>query len=88
MAVKRLPRMKSGPRKGQAVPKKYRSLPASAFALGRGRYPINTPKRARSALTRIAQHGTPAQQVKVRRAVKRRYPSIQVSGLPRSKRRR
>lgn len=77
---KNLPRMTSGPRKGQAVPKKYRGLPASAFALGKGRYPINTAKRARNALARVAQHGSPQQQAKVRAAVKRKYPSIKVAG--------
>lgn len=63
------------------VPKKYRRLPASAFALSKGHYPINTPKRARSALARISANGTPAQKTKVRRAVKRKYPKMQVSGL-------
>jgi hypothetical protein len=52
-----------------------------SFALGKGRYPINTKKRARSALSRISAHGTSAQKTKVRRAVKRKYPSIKVSGL-------
>jgi hypothetical protein len=73
---RKVPRVASGPLKGQPVPKKYRKLPATSFALGDGRYPINTPKRARSALSRIAQNGTPAQQKTVRAAVKRRYPKI------------
>jgi hypothetical protein len=75
-----LPRVTSGPLKGHVVPKKYRKLPASDFALGDGRYPINTPKRARSALSRIVGNGTPAQQVTVQTAVRKRYPSIAVGG--------
>jgi hypothetical protein len=70
------PRVASGPLKGQPVPKKYRKLPATAFALGDGRYPINTPKRARNALSRVAQNGTPAQQKTVKSAVEKRYPGI------------
>jgi hypothetical protein len=62
------------------VPKKYRKLPASAFALGKGKYPVNTPKRARSALSRIAANGTPAQQKTVQAAVRKKYPSIAVAG--------
>jgi hypothetical protein len=81
MAAKKtnVPRETSGPLKGQPVPKKYRSLPASDFALGRGRYPINTPLRARDALSRIAANGTPAQQAIVQKDVRQRYPSIAVA---------
>lgn len=79
-AKKSLPRVTSGPLKGQPVPKKYRGLPSSDFALGAGRYPINTPKRARSALSRVAGNGTPAQQATVRAKVAKRYPSIKVAG--------
>jgi hypothetical protein len=64
----------------QPVPKKYRKLPASAFALGKGRYPVNTAKRARSALSRIAQNGTAAQQKTVQAVVRKKYPSIAVAG--------
>jgi hypothetical protein len=65
----------TAPRK-TPVPKKYRKVPAGDFALGKGHYPINTPKRARNALSRVAQNGTPADQKKVRAAVKRKYPKI------------
>lgn len=64
-----------------ATPKKYRGISASNFALGKGRYPINTPGRARSALARISANGTPAQKTTVRRAVKAKYPKMQVLGL-------
>jgi hypothetical protein len=67
------------------VPKKYRKLPASAFALGKGRYPINTPGRARNALARVAQNGTPGQVATVKAAVRKKYPSIAVAGKKRSK---
>jgi len=66
--------------KKTAVPKKYRNVPAGDFALGKGKYPVNTPKRARSALSRIAQNGTPAQQKTVQAAVRKKYPSIAVNG--------
>jgi len=77
----KLPRITSGPSTGQPVPKKYRALPASDFALGPGRYPINTPARARNALARIAQNGTPAQQTTVQTAVRKKYPNIAVGGM-------
>jgi len=62
------------------VPKKYRSVPAGDFALSKGKYPINTAKRARSALSRIAANGTPAQQKTVQAAVRKKYPAIKVAG--------
>jgi hypothetical protein len=46
------------------------------FALKGRRYPIHDKAHARSALSRVAQHGTPAEKAKVRRAVKRKFPSI------------
>ena len=67
--------------------KNGKPLPGSSFALpgggpdGEDAYPIDTPGRARNALSRIAQHGSPAQQAKVKRAVASRYKSIQVGGM-------
>lgn len=58
---------------------KRKSLPASDFALSKGHYPDDTKARARNALSRISEFGTPAEKAKVRRAVKRKYPSIKVS---------
>jgi len=46
------------------------------FALPGGRYPINDKVHARNALARVAQHGTPAEQAKVRAAVHRKFPGI------------
>lgn len=63
---------------------KRNALPASKFALpGARAYPIDTPGRARDALSRVSANGTPAQQMQVRKAVAKAYPSIQVSGLKR-----
>jgi hypothetical protein len=54
-------------------------LPSASFALPGQRYPVDTIRRARNALARIAQNGTPAEKAKVRSAVQRRYQSIGVS---------
>jgi len=57
--------------------KRRNRLKGSSFALKRERkYPIDTPNRARNALARVSQHGTPAQKKRVRAAVHRKYPSI------------
>lgn len=57
--------------------KKRKSLPKTSFALlGSRRYPVDTKARARNALARVAQHGSPAEKKAVRAKVKRRYPSI------------
>jgi hypothetical protein len=67
-----------------------KKLPSKSFALpgkgegphgkGAGSYPIDTPARARNALARGAQHASPEQQATIRRKVKAKYPSIEVSG--------
>jgi hypothetical protein len=57
--------------------KRRKKIPTSKFAIKRGRkYPIDTPKRARTALALVGMHGSKAQKTAVRRAVKRRYPKI------------
>jgi hypothetical protein len=62
-------------------------IPRSQFALpnangGKGGYPVDTVKRARNALSRIAQYGTPEQKARVKRAVQRRYSAqINVGGV-------
>lgn len=43
---------------------------------GRNAYPIDTPKRARAALSRAAQKRTAGSYRTVERAVNRRYPQI------------
>jgi predicted DNA-binding helix-hairpin-helix protein len=62
--------------------KRRNRLKSSSFALRKQRkYPIDTKKRARNALARVKQHGSPSQVATVRKAVARRYPTIKVSGL-------
>jgi hypothetical protein len=56
--------------------KARKRLPASDFALPGRRYPIEDKPHARNALSRVAQHGTPAEQATVRRKVHRKYPEI------------
>jgi len=63
-----------------------KSLPKSEFALpskktaanpaGKGGYPIDTANRARNALARVSQHGTPEEKAAVRAKVHRKFPSI------------
>lgn len=66
-----------------------RALPSRDFALpgkgtgpqgkGPGSYPIDTPGRARNALSRGAQNAPPAEQATIKRKVRAKYPSIKVS---------
>ena len=52
-------------------------LPDSAFAYpSKRKYPINTKKRARNALSRAAQRGTFGSVSHVRAKVLKRYPSL------------
>ena len=68
--MSRLPweRRKRLPKKDFAIPEK---------APGPGSYPIPDEAHARNALARVAQHGTPEEQRRVREAVHRRYPDIE-----------
>ena len=56
--------------------------PPGSYALpgggpgGADAYPVNTPGRAKSALSRVAANGTPAEKAKVRAAVKKKYPDL------------
>lgn len=59
-------------------------LKKSSFALPGRRYPIHDRAHARSALSRVAQHGSASEKRRVRAAVHRRYPSM---GRPKRKRR-
>ena len=55
-------------------------LPDSAFVFPKERkYPIPDEAHARNALARVAQNGTPAEISKVKSAVKRKFPKIEVS---------
>lgn len=46
------------------------------FALPGRRYPIHDESHARNALARVAQHGTPDEQAKVKAAVHKKFPGI------------
>ncbi len=56
-------------------------LPDSSFAIDgkQRRYPINDKSHARNALARVSQHGTPSEKSRVRAAVRKKYPSIEIS---------
>jgi len=66
-----------------------RALPNKDFALpGKGKgpegkqagsYPIPDEKHARSALSLVAQHGTPEEKATVRAKVKKKFPNIDVN---------
>ena len=68
-----------------------RALPNKDFALpGKGKgpegkqagsYPIPDEKHARSALSLVAQHGTPEEKATVRAKVKKKFPEIQQEGV-------
>jgi len=65
--------------------KKRKALPKGSFAIPERRaYPIHDKAHARNALARVAAHGTPAEKKRVRAAVRRRYPGIEVTA-PKSK---
>lgn len=67
---------------GKPIPKSSFGLPAANG--GQGAYPLDTIGRARNALSRVAQYGTPDEKAKVRRAVAGRYKQIGVSGMSHS----
>jgi len=57
------------------------ALPKSDFVFpDEEAYPIDTPGRARNALSRGAQHASPEKLAKIKRKVHAKYPSIHVSG--------
>lgn len=59
--------------------KQRNALPDSAFALPKKRaFPISDKAHARNALARVAQFGMPSEIAKVRAAVRRRFPDIEV----------
>lgn len=57
--------------------KSRKRMKSSTFALpGKRKYPIPDKSHARSALARVAQHGTPAEKKAVRAKVTKKYPSL------------
>jgi len=63
------------PTKDFGVPSKAKTASAKKQS---GNYPIDTPGRARSALSRVSANGTPAEKAQVRSRVAKKYPSIDV----------
>jgi hypothetical protein len=62
--------------------KQRKKLPSSVFAEpGKRKYPLDTKNRAKNALARVSQHGSPAEKAAVRRKVHGKFPGIAVSGL-------
>jgi hypothetical protein len=63
-----------------------KKLPSASFALpgkgtgpqgkGSGSYPIPDASHARNALSRVAQHGSPAEKAAVRAKVRSKFPGI------------
>lgn len=73
--------IKSYLEKAELTSAKREKLKESSFALPDDRaYPIHDEVHARNALARVAQHGTKAEQKKVREAVAKKYPGIEISG--------
>lgn len=63
--------------------KQRKALPKKAFAEpGKRAYPIPDKSHARNALSRVAQHGSPAEKAQVRAKVKAKFPDI---GKPKKK---
>jgi len=57
--------------------KERSSLPTKEFAEpGKRAYPIDTPNRARNALSRVSQFGYPELKKEVRQKVHKKYPGI------------
>jgi hypothetical protein len=55
------------------------ALPKKSFADPKDRsYPIPNVSHARNALARVAQNGSPAEQARVRAAVRKKFPGIHV----------
>lgn len=68
--------------------KSRKKMPKKSFAIpSKKKYPIHDKSHARNALSRVAQHGTPAEKKQVRAKVKRKYPSIGKGGKSTAKKR-
>ena len=73
-------KIKISSRTGKPAPNT--KAPAGSYALpgggpgGADAYPIDSKARGANALSRVAANGTPAEQAKVRAAVKNKYPDL------------
>jgi hypothetical protein len=66
-----------------------RKLPSSEFGLpgkgegpggkGSGSYPVDTPGRARAALSYSKRFASPSEQAQIKRKVRGKYPEMEVS---------
>ena len=56
--------------------KARKAIPKEDFALSGRRYPIEDKNHARNALSRVSQHGSPAEKATVRRKVHAKFPGI------------
>lgn len=56
--------------------KARKAIATSSFALPGRRYPIEDRAHAANAKARVSQFGTPAEKVRVRAAVARKYPTL------------
>lgn len=65
----------------QLTTTKRDDLATGDFAIPETRsYPIHDENHARDALARVEQYGTPDEKSRVRSAVQKRYPQMQVTG--------
>jgi len=65
----------------QRLPKEDFALPGKGEGpkgAGAGSYPIPDVKHGRNALTRAAQHASPAEEAKIKAKVKAKFPGIKV----------
>lgn len=68
---------------GELSYKKRQKLPKKSFAIpGERSYPINDIAHARNALARVAQHGSPEEKAKIRKAVAKKFPGIEQNHPP------
>ena len=65
--------------------RKRNNLPEKYFAVKGRRYPINDPGHAKSALSRVAHNGTPAEKAAVKRKVHAKFPGMNVKGIKKTK---
>lgn len=66
--------------KAELTAEKRGKLKKPSFAIPEDRkYPIHDEAHARNALARVAQHGTPEEQRRVREAVKKKHEGIEVT---------
>lgn len=65
----------------KALPKKDFAVPSRGEGKAkRGGYPIPDASHARNALARASQFGSPKVKAEVKKAVEKKYPSINVGG--------